>query len=155
MISDELIQKAGLPLIGRLAKLPREEARHVLLRSREYSEEEIEELLTVCKALPQESKQIDYFADRRICLAILWILGGSWSQIGELYQVSRQTVMDGAHKVMKGRRDRIAQRVTYERLSEFNAKFWKNQAEGTLPSSRDPWDVAHHIALTTERDDED
>ena len=155
MLSIELTEKAGLQLIGRIAKLPREEARYILLRMEAFSPDEVEELLQVCKVQPAATKQLDYFAKRRLCLAALWVLGGSWAQIGELYQVSRQTIMDGAHKVMGGRRDRLATRCTYERMAEYHAEFWRQVARDQMNLvDATPWTLAEDLVGTASDNDE-
>lgn len=157
MISDQLIEKVGLKTIGVISKMPRDEARVYLERTPGLDEDEIKELLSITKASTVlQFQQSDYFYQRRKGMAAYWFLGASWSQIGELFQVSRQTVMDGAHKVMGGERNRLATKCTYERLSEYNAQFWKSIADNQLDvvggTSRE---IATFLAIHTETDSDD
>ncbi len=153
MISIELTEKAGLNLIGRIAKMTVEEGR-MFLANTDFEPAEVNELLTLCKK-PQigQIPQQDHYYQRRKIMATLWVLGCSWSQIGELYQISRQTVMDGAHKMMGGRRDRAAQRCSYERMSEYSAQYWAALGKGSLDAyAFDPWQVAEYLLTRTELD---
>lgn len=148
MISLELTEKAGLRLIGEIARLSRTNARMVLESKGMFTPEEIEELLTVCKGQQtHKTQKVDYFYQRRKAMAAFWVLGCSWAQIGELFQVSRQTVMDGAHKVMGGRRDRLATKCTYERLSEYNSYYWQVLAKSEINTlDLDVWELANIIS---------
>lgn len=154
MLSIELTEKAGLHLIGKIAKMPAQAARHHLEQMEVFTPDEITELLQVCKVQPVvTAKATDYFYARRRGMAALWMIGASWAQIGELYQVSRQTVMDGAHKVMGGERRRLATRCTYERLSEYNARFWTIVGTKEVDISElSILEIASFLSTTTEAD---
>ena len=131
MISSELIDKAGLRLVGRIAKLTQAEARAVLAEPGQFGEGEITDLLTLCKKSHAviSAERFSYYHKRRVCMASLWLLGGSWSQIGALYEVTRQTVQQVSGKLLSPDRTRIASNCTHERLSEYNATFWQNSEE--------------------------
>lgn len=153
MLPPELIDKAGLRLIGEIAKLSKGEARERLSQL-QYSEEEILALLTLCR--PEkviQAQQIGYYEKRRRCFAACWLLGASWGQISALYNISRQAVMAAANKVLKDERLRLADRCTYERLSEYNTQYWTLDADNELDPSWTPLQLANKLLLT-ERDDD-
>lgn len=155
ILPPELVDRAGLALIGKITTLPYAQAERLLQRLEQFNPEEIAMLMTLSKqpVIEKADVRLGYFYRRRICFAALWILGGSWNQIGALYEISRQTVMDSAKRVMGGDRSRIAQKISYERLSEFNAQFWTSDNDGLIPVSWSPVAVAKYLLTHTESDD--
>ena len=130
-LSPKLVEKTGLHLLGQVAKMARGPARSMLLDMQKFSSTEIDEILTLCKHTQGEvtAKQLGYFDKRRRAMAILWKLGVSWAQIAALYEVTRQTAMQSANKVLGGDRSRLATRCPYERASEYNTEFWRLDTE--------------------------
>lgn len=154
-LHPELVDRAGLSLIGRISTLPYDQAENLLLKLEQFSPEERALLMTLNKhpVISKADVRLGYYYKRRMCFAALWLLGASWGQIGALYEVSRQTVMDGGHKMMEGQTSRFAQKCSYERMSEYNAQFWMADNQGLIPISMTAVDVARFLLTSTETDD--
>ena len=154
-LPPELIDKAGLSLIGKITSLPYDQAEKLLVLSEKFSPDEIAALMTLSKrpVIGKADVRLGYYYKRRMCFAALWLLGASWGQIGALYEVSRQTVMDGGHKMLLGQTSRFASKVSYERMSEYNTRFWTADNEGLIPTSWSAVEVGHFLLTSTETDD--
>lgn len=154
-LPPELVDRAGLALIGKITTLPYDQADKLLTNSKQFSPEEVSLLMTLSKqpVISKSDVRLGYYYKRRTCFAALWLLGASWGQIGALYEVSRQTVMDGGHKRMEGQTSRFAQKCSYEKMSEYNAQFWMADNKGLIPISMTAVDVARFLLTSTETDD--
>jgi hypothetical protein len=136
-------------MIHELTKLSRGEALLKLNQS-DLDDDEISQLLQLCKA--DAAPVPNHWARRRHCFAVLYVLGASWTDIGRLYNIARQTVMDGARRSGElDRTPRLATKMTWERLSDYNAVYWNNVNQLSTMSLHD---AAAWLAGNTETDDE-
>ena len=128
-ITPELVDKAGLKVIGDVRKLSIFEAKDYLAKMDIFSEEEIDALVTLCtKHTPMQVREhaMDYFAKRRRAFVILWMLGASWGQIADLYQISRQTVMQATRRKAMELGGKIVAKASLDSISAYNTMYWNN-----------------------------
>ena len=145
MIDAALVDRAGLPLIGKIAKLSRFEALALIEQEQTvFSESETSALLTLCKGTEAATK-LTYYAQRRKIFAALWKLGASWGQLALLYQIAKPTVIQSTRRGLVVDKISLAQKATYSRVAEYNALYWSQVADLQHKTPREIalWLLAH------------
>lgn len=153
-LPPELVDKAGLKLLQRLTKVSVAEGKNILYEMQIFTSGEITELLTLCRHLQLDVNRdrLSYYAKRQRCMAALWILGASWSQLAMLYEVSKPTVQQSAGRIMSPDKPRLATKCTHERIAEYNTKYWEKADELVSLSLVE---LASWLATNTESDNDE
>lgn len=89
---------------------------------------------------------------RQKFLAAAWLCGGSWSQLGMMYGVRRESVRASAQKVLIPAYPRLAKRVAYTRLEEFKVTFDSTDPDWIMGAS--PSEIAKLLLETDSLEEE-